>query len=99
MLLLHRILSVYGTKQERLEYYKNRWLGPDSKVAKGTWKLWTDKLKLMEDTDHWEELFESAGSLLRSARTKNETGQIVNSHMGDWAVWKVYIRAAIKLRQ
>ncbi|TVY91417.1 hypothetical protein LAWI1_G001112 [Lachnellula willkommii] len=46
----------------------------------------------------WQELFETTKSLLKRARTKDESGQLSESGMSDWIVWEAFIRSAVELR-
>ncbi|TVY35438.1 N-alpha-acetyltransferase 25,NatB auxiliary subunit [Lachnellula occidentalis] len=98
LLLLHRITEALGKPEQRLEYLNDPTLGPESAVAKGEWQLWRFKLKLLENAAKWQELFETTKSLLKRARTKDESGQLSESGMSDWIVWEAFIRSAVELR-
>ena len=76
----------------RLSYLQSPFLGPDSTIAKGEWRLWIIKLELLKDQP--ELLFQTSGSLLKRARTKDASGQISESRFSDWVVWKSYVDAA-----
>lgn len=52
----------------------------------------------MEASEHWQQLFETTGDLLKRARTKDERGEIVEARMADWAVWQAYLRSALALQ-
>ncbi|RQM06867.1 hypothetical protein DH86_00000004 [Scytalidium sp. 3C] len=45
----------------------------------------------------WEQLYQTCSSLLRRARTKDDTGQIVDLQMADWVVWNAFIISALNL--
>lgn len=94
--LLHRILSQDSTYEERLKYYEDEYLGPDSKISKGSWKLWLDKLALLKEVGHWRELWKLSSTMLACAR-KNESGQIIDPRMGDWMVWDAFLSSAAHL--
>ncbi|TVY35515.1 N-terminal acetyltransferase B complex subunit [Lachnellula subtilissima] len=98
LLLLHRITEALGKPEQRLEYLNDPTLGPESAVAKGEWQLWRFKLNLLENAAKWQELFETTKSLLKRARTKDESGQLSESGMSDWIVWEAFIRSAVELR-
>ncbi|TVY14865.1 N-terminal acetyltransferase B complex subunit arm1 [Lachnellula arida] len=98
LLLLHRITEALGKPEQRLEYLNDPTLGPESAVAKGEWQLWRFKLNLLENAAAWQELFETTKSLLKRARTKDESGQLSESGMSDWIVWEAFIRSAVELR-
>lgn len=97
MLLLQRITAAHGKLEDQLKYLNEPSLGPESKVAKGDWGLWLNKLRLMEESKLWEQLFETTGGLLKRARTKDERGQIAEAKMADWAVWQAHLRSALAL--
>ncbi|RDL34632.1 uncharacterized protein BP5553_07760 [Venustampulla echinocandica] len=93
LLLLHRITEANGNPVQRLEYLRDPSLGPDSLVAKGEWQLWRFKLKLLEEAYLWKELFNTTRELLKRGRTKDESGQLVETRMCDWLVWEGFIRS------
>lgn len=39
LLLLHRITEVHGTPEQRLEFLRNPYLGPESRVANNDWQV------------------------------------------------------------
>lgn len=78
----------------RLEFLQNPFLGPESMIAKGYWQLWKLKLELMKVTQS-PDIFQTTADLLRRARTKDESGGIADSRFSDWAVWEMYIEAAL----
>ncbi|RDW64145.1 hypothetical protein BP5796_10647 [Coleophoma crateriformis] len=92
-LLLHRILESGSDIDIRLKYYEDDYTGPGSKVAKGTWKLWTDKLKLLEKAEKYDDLLEISSSLLPLGR-KNASGVVVDSRMGDYTIWELFRKTA-----
>ncbi|KAB8302834.1 hypothetical protein EYC80_006174 [Monilinia laxa] len=98
LLLLQRITAAHGKLEDQLNYLNEPSLGPESIVAKGDWELWRNKLQLMEASEHWQQLFEITGDLLKRARMKDERGEIVEARMADWAVWQAYLRSALALR-
>ncbi|KAG4031438.1 hypothetical protein MFRU_009g02110 [Monilinia fructicola] len=98
LLLLQRITAAHGKLEDQLKYLNEPSLGPESIVAKGDWELWRNKLQLMEASEHWQQLFETTGDLLKRARTKDERGEIVEARMADWAVWQAYLRSALALQ-
>lgn len=97
LLLLQRIASSHGKVEDRLNYLKDPALGPESPVAKGDWELWRDKLQLMEAAKQWQELFDTSSTLLKRARIKDESGQIIEARMADWIVWESYVHSAAAL--
>lgn len=97
LLLLHRITDTLGTTDQRMEYFKDPLLGPESSTAKGEWQLWRYKLQILEATSQWQELYDICSALLKRARTQDATGHMAESRMSDWLVWQTYIRAAIAL--
>ncbi|RFU26712.1 hypothetical protein B7463_g9620, partial [Scytalidium lignicola] len=97
LLLLHKISSVYGKDEDLLKYLQNQALGPDSSIAKGQWRFWREMVLLMQQSQLWEELFQICSSLLERARTKDDSGQIVDLQMADWVVWNAFIISALKM--
>lgn len=81
-----------------MNYLNEPSLGPESIVAKGDWELWRNKLELMQTSEHWQQLFDTTGGLLKRSRTKDERGQIVEARMADWAVWQAYLHSALSLQ-
>jgi N-terminal acetyltransferase B complex non-catalytic subunit len=51
----------------------------------------------MEAAKQWQELFDTTGTLLKRARTKDESSQLPESRLSDWIVWEAYIRSAVEL--
>jgi N-terminal acetyltransferase B complex non-catalytic subunit len=94
---LHRITRVYGKPEQLQEYLEDSNLGPESSVAKGEWDLWRLRLKSMEVSQKWVELFEITSTLLKRARTKNASSQLAESKLSDWVVWEGFIRSAVEL--
>lgn len=92
-LLLHRILESSADIDTRLQYYEDDYAGPGSKVAKGTWKLWTDRLKLLETAEKYDKLLDLSSSLLPLGR-RNESGIVVDPRMGDYAIWEFFRKTA-----
>ncbi|KUJ22389.1 uncharacterized protein LY89DRAFT_636366 [Mollisia scopiformis] len=97
LLLLDRITEVFGKSENRLEYLQDKHLGPESTVAKGEWSLWRLRLKLMTEANHWQDLFDLCGTLLKRARTPNDSNQLVEASFSDWTVWEAYLKSASKL--
>jgi N-terminal acetyltransferase B complex non-catalytic subunit len=97
LLLLDRITEAYGKPEQRLGYLQSSQLGSESAVAKGEWQLWRTRLQLMEAAKQWQELFDTTGTLLKRARTKDESSQLPESRLSDWIVWEAYIRSAVEL--
>jgi len=98
LLLLHRVTEALGKPEQRLEFINDPTLGPESAVAKGEWQLWRFKLNLLENAAKWQELYETTKSLLKRARTKDQSGQLSESGLSDWIVWEAFIRSAVELR-
>ncbi|KAK6615242.1 cytoskeleton organization protein [Botrytis cinerea] len=98
LLLLQRITAAHGKLEDQLNYLNEPSLGPESIVAKGDWELWRNKLELMQTSEHWQQLFDTTGGLLKRSRTKDERGQIVEARMADWAVWQAYLHSALSLQ-
>ncbi|TVY28955.1 Phagocyte signaling-impaired protein [Lachnellula hyalina] len=98
LLLLHRVTEALGKPEQRLEFLNDPTLGPESAVAKGEWQLWRFKLNLLENAAKWQELYETTKSLLKRARTKDQSGQLSESGLSDWIVWEAFIRSAVELR-
>ncbi|KAL3417865.1 hypothetical protein PVAG01_10875 [Phlyctema vagabunda] len=94
-ILLHTIIanSTSVSDDRRLDYFSNEYAGPESKIAKGSWKLWLDKLQLIKTTGKWEDLYALSSRLLPMAR-KNSSGNVEDSRMGDWQVWDVFLKTA-----
>ncbi|KAA8576322.1 hypothetical protein EYC84_006456 [Monilinia fructicola] len=82
LLLLQRITAAHGKLEDQLKYLKRAFSWP----------------RLMEASEHWQQLFETTGDLLKRARTKDERGEIVEARMADWAVWQAYLRSALALQ-
>jgi len=97
ILLLHRITRTYGRSELLQEYLEDANLGPESTVAKGEWDLWRLRLRLLEKSQKWQELFEITSTLLRRSRTKNTSLQLSESKLGDWIVWEGFLHSAIEL--
>lgn len=96
-MLLHRITQSYGKPEHLQEYLEDPNLGPESTVAKGEWDLWRLRLKSMETSQRWVELFETTSGLLKRARTKNAYSQLAESKLSDWIVWEAFLRSAVEL--
>ncbi|KAF8863346.1 hypothetical protein BDZ45DRAFT_583867 [Acephala macrosclerotiorum] len=97
LLLLDRVTESFGRPEQRLEYLQDPHLGPESVVAKGDWGLWILKLKLIGQANRWQELFELCGTLLKRARTANDSNQLADASFSDWTVWEAYLKSASKL--
>lgn len=77
----------------RLSYLQSPFVGPESTIAKGEWRLWILKLELLKNDP--ELLFQVTKDLLKRARTKDKDGKIPESRFSDFVVWKSYIDAAL----
>lgn len=51
----------------------------------------------MEAGQQWQELFDITGTLLKRARTKDESSQLSESRLSDWIVWEAHIRSGVEL--
>ena len=94
LLLLQKIGAYHGPVEDRLQYLQDPHLGPQSTVAKGDWELWRQHLQLLAGMQRWDELFSLTSSLLEKARSKDDSGQIVEARMADWIVWDSYLTSA-----
>ncbi|KAH8815250.1 N-acetyltransferase B complex non catalytic subunit-domain-containing protein [Xylogone sp. PMI_703] len=99
LLLLHKISSVYGKDEDLLKYLQKPSLGPDSTIAKGQWRFWRELVLRMRKSELWEELFQTCSSLLQRARTKDDSGEIIDLQMADWVVWDAFVASALKLTE
>ncbi|CAD6503993.1 BgTH12-05734 [Blumeria graminis f. sp. triticale] len=98
ILLLHRLLKANNKKEQSIEYLDDPQLGPESIVAKSEWELWILKLKLLEESQNWQELFQTTIGLLKRARTKDQFGNFAEARLSDWIVWDALTRSAVHLR-
>ncbi|KAH8602738.1 N-acetyltransferase B complex non catalytic subunit-domain-containing protein [Bisporella sp. PMI_857] len=99
ILLLHLITEAYGTTEKRLQYLSDPYLGPESTIAKGDWQLWRWKIELLRNSQQWKVLFDTARGLLARARTKDDSGIIVEERFSDWLVWEGFLRSAKELSE
>jgi N-terminal acetyltransferase B complex non-catalytic subunit len=96
-LLLHKLTEAFGTPEQLRDYLQDPNLGPESSVAKGEWKLWRLRLKSLEESQKWVELFDITSTLLKRARTKDSSSQLVDSKLSDWIVWEGFLLSATML--
>lgn len=94
LLLLDKITEAFGKPEQRLQNLQDPHLGAESAVAKGEWGLWRSRLKLMTDAGQWQELFDICGSMLKRARTLNDSNQLSQASFSDWIVWEAYLKSA-----
>lgn len=94
LLLLDKITEAFGKPEHRLQNLQDPHLGPESAVAKGEWGLWRLRLRLMAEASQWQELCDLCESMLRRARTPNDSKQLSQAFFSDWIVWEAYLKSA-----
>ncbi|KFZ13020.1 hypothetical protein V502_06820 [Pseudogymnoascus sp. VKM F-4520 (FW-2644)] len=97
LLLFHRILEANGQTTDRLNSYKDPYIGVNSKIAKGEWVFKRDHVLLLEDEGEWQELVDVCNELLEGAQSTT-TGKMIDARGADWKVWEAFINAAIALQ-
>lgn len=99
LLLFYRLLAAHGEDAEGLGIYKDKLLGPTSKIAKDEWIFRRKHLELMEMRNEWQALFDTTLELLSMSRANNKTGAIIDARGADWLVWKGFIRSVSELQR
>ncbi len=103
--LLLKICRHQGRLSECLSTLNSPRLGTDSPAAMGEWRFVYQKLNLLEELGHWEELWSLCKLLLErpgsssDEESSSESAHSLDSDDGDWRVWQCMVHATIELDQ